>query len=284
MPTRAPTNLIDRDVSRAGAREAIDLAVPVLQDVVDYGSAALARCLPAVKDGDQHLAILISYRHLLEMVDAVQVLVEGPTPRPAALQLRSAFEALLTIEFILQADTERRAFAYLARHTQSEVGHLWRLGGQHDDLRVPPGQIEANLRSFQRRLERPGWKDANAALLALGKHRRLVNWYSAYGGPKSTAQLAAKVGRTKDYNVLYGVWSGVVHAGAELEDLLKEGKNGEVLIRRLRHPDGFNQVVSFAVDFAVTATRRVLVFYRPAEEKVWAKWYRDEIRERARSF
>jgi hypothetical protein len=285
MPTTPPPDLLDREIAKAGAREATDLAVPLLQEVVNFGVAALARCLHAVQDGEHHFAVLIPYRHLLEMVDAVQVLIDGPVPRPAVLQLRSAFEALLTIEYIIKTDTEKRAFAYLARQTQGEIDNLWRIGGQYDDLGASPEQIEANVRSCHRRLHRAGWKQAHEALLALGKNKRLVDWYRVYGGPGNRAQLADAVGRMKEYNVLYRSWSEVTHASADMENVLKKKGTGDVImIRRLRHPDGFNQVVSFAIDFAVNATGVVLRFYRPEEEKVWARWYWNEIRDRARRF
>jgi hypothetical protein len=52
------------------------------------------------------------------------VLICSGTPSPAQLQLRSAFEALISIEYILKEDTERRAFAYLAAWAHTEIAKL----------------------------------------------------------------------------------------------------------------------------------------------------------------
>lgn len=113
MATSPPSKLLDRDFSKAEAREQIDAAVPLLEEVVNYGLAVFARCSVRPDGRDENAAILLPFHHLLEMIDGVQVLVAAAAPIPARLPLRSAFEALLAIEYITQADTVRRAYAYL---------------------------------------------------------------------------------------------------------------------------------------------------------------------------
>ena len=56
--------------------------------------------------------VLLLLRHMIEMTDGVHVLLLTSASRPAQLQLRSMFEAMLYMEFILQDDSERRARAY----------------------------------------------------------------------------------------------------------------------------------------------------------------------------
>lgn len=283
MPTVPPRDLLDREWSRTKVAEAMKIAVPLLEEVVNYGTVAFARCLPALKDEEHHIAVLMRHRHVLEMVDAVQLQIEAGATGPSRLQLRSAFEALLAVEYMLKADTKRRAFAYLAGQTQREIAKHWTLRSKYTDLGVPVEQIDHNLATFQRRLERPGWRDANDDLMRRAQRRFQksgrfvpVEWFSFDGGPNNLADLAARLGRSKEYDVLYREWSGVVH-GSDLEDHVKRGPGETMIVRRLRLPLEFNSVVSFGVHFALDATKAILFFYRSGEEPGFWEWYRREI-------
>lgn len=121
MPTNPPTGLLDRHMSKALAREWIDVATPMLTEVVNHGVAAFARCSKTAKGADEHLAILMPYIHLVEMIDGVHILLVGAAPTPAQLQLRTVFESLLTIEYITEGDTIRRAYAYLVADIQGRL-------------------------------------------------------------------------------------------------------------------------------------------------------------------
>ena len=59
------------------------------------------------------LAILLLYLHVVEMIDAIEVQLAQSVAVPPMLQLRSAFEAYLQLEWMLKDDTKRRVYAYL---------------------------------------------------------------------------------------------------------------------------------------------------------------------------
>ncbi|MBI3327519.1 MAG: hypothetical protein HYZ81_12565, partial [Nitrospinae bacterium] len=120
MPTDPLKKLLDRDLQKAAADYIIKEVCPMLQEVVNYGTNAFARCHASANNervahipGDAHLVILMPYRHVIEMIDAIEALLEQSVVNPAYLQLRSAFEAYLQLEWILKEDTKRRAITYL---------------------------------------------------------------------------------------------------------------------------------------------------------------------------
>jgi len=63
------------------------------------------------------------------MLDAVQLLLEGPAPYPCRLQLCSAFEALLTVEWIVREDSKRRAFLFWRQAPSASCSGVGRFGG-----------------------------------------------------------------------------------------------------------------------------------------------------------
>jgi hypothetical protein len=279
--TKPPSDLLDREWSRDNVRDVNDFAVPMLQEIVNHGVAALSRCVPGLSED-----------HLLEMVDAVEVLVAAAASGPAQLQLRSAFESLLAIEYILEAHTENRAYHWLAANAQEEILKVWKVRWKYPELDPTPKRTDEHLGTLQRRLQRPGWREANERLLETARQRmeaaerrtgktplfRVVEWFSVEGGPSNRADLAARLGRAKDYDVLYRQWSGVVHGNDFEEHLIRIRGADKPVIRRLRLPADLRNVVSLAVTFTYDATKSVLGFYRPGEETGLRNWYEREIR------
>jgi hypothetical protein len=83
MPTTPPSRLLDRDLSRAALQKHIEVADPLLCEVVNYGVALLRRCMDELKGGAHHIGILLPLHHLLEMIDAVHIQLLAGAPAPA---------------------------------------------------------------------------------------------------------------------------------------------------------------------------------------------------------
>src|SRR3954462_7884587 len=128
-PIQQPVSvLFDPDRSLKESEAVRTVAVPVLDTMLRYGLGVLSRCSDEEGCGDDKLAILIAYRHVLEMLDAVAILVGAAAPIPARLQLRSMFEGLLTVEYMISApsstDRLRRCYAYLVCDAHRRIGRL----------------------------------------------------------------------------------------------------------------------------------------------------------------
>lgn len=297
MPTKPPTDLFDRDISKALVREWIDVAIPMIQEVVNHGVAAFTRCLTTAKGGDENLAILMPYLHLLEMTDAVEILLAEAAPIPAQVQLRSTFEALLTIEYITKAAAPRRAFAYLVADIHRRLAS-WRAMDPNtpegrrgreriatdaytQDMRIPDiPDIRARIENLETLLQKPDWREANVEYRRLKKIlKRRPAWYQLYDGPKNLEELATHLGWPAHYDILYRPWSEAAHAHDAVYRKLTEGAKGEPAIHRVRDTSEFGTVVSLVVTFTLRATRRILSFYRPEELPAYKSWYLREVRE-----
>jgi hypothetical protein len=104
------------------------------------------------------------------MVDAVAVLLPVGASGPARLQLRTAFENMLTVKYLTQRDATSRAYDFLAAQAQAEIGKVWKVATKHPDL-APPDSVAEHLTTLQRRLMRRGWREANERLLEIATRR-----------------------------------------------------------------------------------------------------------------
>jgi len=124
MPTNALDSILYRELSKVSAREIISIASPLLQELVNYATNALARCANAKnRKVDEDLAILVLYRHIIELTDGIEVLVSESSPVPAIPLVRSSFEALLAMEYILEngQEYERRSLSWLVGYVHKRL-------------------------------------------------------------------------------------------------------------------------------------------------------------------
>jgi hypothetical protein len=105
MPTEELKKLLDREFSRNAAKPITDIASPLLQELVNAGLMAFLRCAveAADKGGEnEDGAALVLYRHMIEMVDGIDVLVVQGCGTAAIPLLRSEFEASAGLSYLLQ--------------------------------------------------------------------------------------------------------------------------------------------------------------------------------------
>jgi hypothetical protein len=105
MPTEPFKHLFDPELSKAAAKERIAAAVALIEEIRNSGHALFARCGYRPEGGDENVAILFLYYHLLEMLDGVGILIAESAPNPAELQVRAVFEALMSPRPFLRLTT-----------------------------------------------------------------------------------------------------------------------------------------------------------------------------------
>lgn len=292
MSTDPFKQLFDPELSKVSAKERIAAAAALVEEIRNYGHKLFARCAYRPEGGDENIAILFLYYHLLEMLDAVGVLVVESAPVPAELQVRAIFEALVSLAFILKADTARRAHAYLVCAFAERIrfyetldpltpaGQRYRQAVASDPNcawmrpETPPPEAIDRLKSG---LAQPGYAEAYAEYQRLST-RRAAQWYQLFDGPNNLRELAREVGREGAYEVLYGEWSILGHGKDALLRHLVEGQAGGPAVRPIRNPESIPQTVSQSVSFALEATRLMIEKYRPGELPRHSEWYIREIR------
>jgi hypothetical protein len=68
MATKAPDSLFDPDYFKVQIVPVLNIAGPLIEELRNYGLAVLARCAYRPDGGDENLAVLLTYLHLLEML------------------------------------------------------------------------------------------------------------------------------------------------------------------------------------------------------------------------
>ncbi len=113
MTTKPNNKLFNRDLAIVESKDFINHSSKLLRELVSNSTMVLSRCHECSTSSDEDSTIFILYLHIMKMTDGIEVLVSELCLDSAKLLLKSSFEALLSLEFILKSNTKKRALAWL---------------------------------------------------------------------------------------------------------------------------------------------------------------------------
>jgi hypothetical protein len=262
--------------------------------VIDAWQVALGKTFRERKY--YHATIFLLMRHIVETVDGVSVLVAKGSKDNCGLLLRSSFEAMAGIVYILKADTERRALAYQVAHIHrkiklyrkfvptDDVGRQLRVDLKDDQLvsffDLPITDWQKRIDGLKRTFAMPEYAPIQAEWERLKKERKGdPNWYTLFGGPSDMRKLALDIGRGSFYEILYRPWSDFTHAEGVFGNI-SQGADDDVLMKPVRSPKGIEQACNFACHFCLETVRSVLLAFAPDEWLRFERRYSAELRAR----
>ena len=297
MPTKPLEAILYRELSQVAAKDIIGIASPLLQELVNYSTNAYARCATSTPRGEENedVAVLMLYLHIIEVTDGVEVLISQSCPLPAIPLIRSSFEAILSLEYILGADYVRRSLSWLADYVRKRLALYEHLDPSttrgksfqkaftadriaHNVALPNPAEARKAMASLQKLLAKPQFQPIEAEFeRCKKKDGRRPNWYRLFDGPRNLKELARHLKREAEYEILYRHWSTISHA-QDLSRFIARTTEGNLATKGLRDPRQTKEIAPFAASFMLNATRLILGKFRP-EENI-AEWYKREVRER----
>ncbi len=201
----------------------------------------------------------------------------GSAPYFRVCLLRSAFEALLGIDYLTTHDSDRRCAAWWASRHKNAVRRIKRL-----DPRTEQGKqfLEAvqkdktfagwggmditkiDLFYSQSEVERqhPELREAFAEYERIEKGGRAPPWYALFAGPRTIADLARHLSREAQYDALYRGWSDIVHPN-DLTRYIVPGSGPDPLMTPLRDPKIFLDVAFHIAMILCDASGRLAAWF-----------------------
>lgn len=294
MPTDSLDSILYRDLAIAQARPVIDVAIPLLEELVNFGTHALMRCATSAQgEENEDVAAMSLYRHVIEMTDGVAVLISQSCAYPSIPLVRSAFEALISIDYIIENDGTyvTRSLSWLVGYMHQRIrmyelldptttrGQGFQQAISTDDFvqAIPlpeKADIDSAIANLQSLLATPQFATIDGDFRALQGRKY---WYRLYGGPNDLRELAHRVGKSALYDFMYRHWSRVSHA-QDFEPFVAKAADGQGAIRPIRDPGEMKNSANFAATIFLTATIAMIRKFRPGEDI--ATWYEREVRPR----
>lgn len=297
MTSEAHLGIIDRNKAIEPIEKNLQAQTQLLRNLVDYGSNLLVRSFNSSPRGMAEVVLCgVLLKQVIAMVDAAEVLISAGCGHAAYLPIRSAFEASLYIEWIMESDTERRATRYIVATLRNE--RLW-------CSRVTPGtaeekeftsivktlgldicgskpeiatEAESHLAEVNRILSQPQLATIDKEFDSKrGKRKSDIEWYKLDDNVKSIREVAKKVNRLSEYEFFYAKGSNVVH-GSSYKDHISFS-NSQIQFKPIRHLADINTQLIYIVSSCITSYKRILERYRPGETMAFSNKYMTEWRD-----
>lgn len=299
MPTDAHPNILDRELAVGFSKPVSENAARLICEITNFGTQVLQRSqVASAQDPEGNFSALALYRHMLELTDAIEVLIRSSCAVPAAPLVRATFEALLALAYIHQTPQEFRlrslSWAYVDALTRVRALERWVPGSaahaefEREKQKDPFGDAltDPDPDTLKRQLElaRAIAADPNFAecadevqrLRSIGR-TGIPRWYSLFGGPTNLKGLAERVGLLMHYRFQYRHWSKLAHA-EEPAQYIDWTPDGQVGLRPLRQANEILGVAQSTANHAIHAMWLTIGRFCPEEHPVAAEWYVREVR------
>lgn len=202
-----------------------------LTKIVNDATIAIYKCQLSI-GGDQaameagkrgeHIAPFVLYQHIIAMADGVAVLISQDRSAGSMVPLlRSMFEAVLFLEYILEGNYEERSLSWFCSYIHKSIERYELI-----DPSTPKGKEllktlgeEGTLDSFHPDpapgtvVEKLNRVLVNELSEVEKKYKKGKDWYSSLdNGPSNIRELARHLHKMGHYLLLYRHWSSTIHA------------------------------------------------------------------------
>ena len=293
----AHPDLLRREEIKQQVKQNFEDQINLLEDLVNYGTQLLIRCLPKNKiEFEDSIIIGVLFKHSLMLLDSVHILIKHGSILSSQLPARGLFETLLYIEWLLKDDTKLRCKRYLVHYYL-----LHKMEAKLFISKLNSSKIFEN--SYKRTAAKLSYDPdksediANEMILKIEdmlnsekfiniklefenykkENHRHANWYSI-NGPSNLCDLAEKLDRGINYFIHYRHLSRIMHAMVH-EEQLDINKN-TLRLKPIRNLTQIDKVISASINFILNIYVVIIKNYRPDELRTFGKKYIEKWRER----
>ena len=105
--------ILNRDEAVGHINDNFKKTIILIESIVDYGTNLIPRCFRQSNRQIEDIVVLaVLLKHIVSMLDGLSILTSQGCIYPAHLQVRSLFEAFISMEWILKEDSSKRALQY----------------------------------------------------------------------------------------------------------------------------------------------------------------------------
>lgn len=293
MPTESFEPILNRDKAKVIGKPIIDIAAPVLKEMVDWATNLYPRCQTS-KAGErpEAFSLLALFLHVIQSIDAVEVLVSQSCGTPANLILRSAFEAKLSIEYICESKSTRRSAAWAVKHILQDIDYYKNYNpdnpkgvqfrkawdeGNWGQFMSPSPRDEASkaIENLEQKLKQYTDVYRDYQRMIRSPHR-LPEWYSIDNGPKNLWDLSRHLKQGVEYEMFYAAWSKQSHA-TDIHHLTLPMPDGPNILGPLRSPLDLVNVSTGGLMIMINTIQLMIKKFRPNEMPNFVNWHQKEI-------
>lgn len=282
IPREIPENIIP----------IVDWFADLLDEVVNFGSHIMVWDTHPKTNGEENIPPTMLFRHYLDIIDSIAILVRQGTGDTPKILSRAALEVMLYIEYLFEKDTYNRSMAFIVADTLNQMKVVKRINPETQegkalhktfkeenlltDLKISDTtELDAFLASKERLLNMPQFQKAHKEFQRLKKSGEgNPKWYRYFNGPKNIEALAKHLKHKTMYEILYRKWSGAVHGSdIYLGRISSTEVEGKIDIVQIRFIKDLQEVVNYSLTLSLKVYRLFISNRIPEKQNEFKTWY-----------
>lgn len=267
-----------------------------IRSSVYVGTHILTHIPPMIKRGTEHAAVVMLYRHVLDLGDSISTLFRFGSVSAISILIRSIFESWLALEFILEGKTlqKDRSLAYWAHYQIKRLEMFTKYDPRtqqgkdfHAVLQATPQLSKAEFIREDHSADRKGietilsqdkFKPFYDNYIRLKKGKKPRHWYSLCSNANDLRSLAKNLGKEAQYLIFYSHLSEIAHSADVITDRLGVSEDGKTLMMPLRGPANrtLKMWATTTSTYLLQCHSLIIEFYFPPDDsmrKSWQAWY-----------
>jgi hypothetical protein len=285
---KAIDDILPRD--QAEVKTELEKLSSSIENVVDFGTHLLKWQADRRLSGDDVIVPILFLRNILEIGDAISILIKNSSIDPVKPLLRTLMENSFGLEYLLEKDKKNRALAYNVWITHKDLKFIEKLnvstqvGKQFSSeikkdkyvnkLKSDKYNFDAGKQNAKELLKLPYYIPIEKEYQRTNKVKSNPMWYSLFDGPKNIEQLAKKLNHHTSYEVIYRMLSDSVHANNNSKNKLIPNADGITTdIIQIRFPKDAQMVTINALNILLMTYSNFYLKELPNKKAEFSKWY-----------
>jgi Family of unknown function (DUF5677) len=243
----------------------LDKLGSLLHESVSFGTHILKWDVEKLREGKDNNMPSVFLRNIVELADAISILISNCSVDPAKIIFRSLLESCYGLLYMLEDNEKQRAYCFMVFKSVEKIKHCnkWISTEQSHaqfKIKLSKDTLDVDLSSYfdhpdfirvkkqrEKLLEKPEFKLVYEEYLRTKKRLdREFHWYTLYNGPKNFIELTEYLGKTVSYEFHYKTFSDNVH-GTSVEKGFSDAGGGKAQIIQIRDYENVQELFSHTI-------------------------------------
>ena len=291
IPGIIPNPILEKEIL-----EVLDRFSGILTEVRNFGTHVLKWSCEVSRGGYDSAALIMFFRNILEILDAISSLVKKSSIEPSKILLRTLLENLLYIDYMTTEETEKRALSFFVWDIHRTIRKLKKLDQSSEqgkqflrqikkDRLVGMANINLNvdivsfIKDKEARLQENRYFDIEEEYQRTASTQKNPPWYALYSGPKNLKELADKLQLAGVYDNFFRELSEFTHGTDIIRGKIsKTDKVDEVYISQIRLPFDAPYITSQTISFSIDVFQAMIRYFVPDRLEDYSIWYVKELK------
>lgn len=297
MPTKPNENIIPNIEQNPELTRTLTRLSFILDEVLNFGTNLFSWFFENQPRGDHHYAAFALYRRSLELLDTISILIKTSRILPSKIILRSLFETMMYLEYMIKENFEDRGRDYilclkykelriLKQHLPGESSYkeyiaMWKKDKIANKMPLPRiPNLKEKIAIKENLINSAYYSSSNDSYLALRKEGKSgeIWWFNLHDGPRNLRELANKLNRAFQYEELYRDWAGYVHGTGILDGQVHVAGKSKIEIIQLRLPKWAEYMTMDAISYELEIMKIMVLLYAQKREMEYKNWFHRELK------